>query len=338
MRRLHEGQYGLFSCIYNPENWNKIVSVYGQFLGANMERLTEMMTFAKVVETRSFSAAALALATSKSLVSKQINSLESALGVRLLNRTTRRMSLTEIGTAYYEHCARIAQEIDAAAETVTQLQVEPRGVLKVTTPVVFASLYMAPLLQTFLTRYDQVEVELNASDRVIDMVEEGYDVAIRITDHPSPAMIARPIAPLRWVTCAAPAYLERHGTPRTPQDLLNHECLTYQGPSAPRSGWRYRVGNKEVTLPVTGKCRVNNSEALLHLALDGMGIVLFPTYIAGPYLRDGRLKQLLPDSVPNPDMGLYVTYMPNRYMQPKVRAFIDHLMAHFGPAPEWDRF
>jgi DNA-binding transcriptional LysR family regulator len=181
-------------------------------------------------------------------------------------------------------------------------------------------------------------VELTASDRVIDMVEEGYDIAIRITDHPSPTMVARAIAPLRWVTCASPAYLERRGTPRTPQDLLNHECLTYQGPSASRMGWHYRIGNKEVTLPVTGKCRVNNTEALLHLALEGMGIVLFPTYVVGSYLRDGRLKQLLPDSVPNPDMALYVTYMPNRYMQPKVRAFIDLLMEHFGPAPEWDRF
>lgn len=303
-----------------------------------MERLTEMMTFAKVVETRSFSAAAQALATSKSLVSKQINTLESALGVRLLNRTTRRMSLTEIGAAYYEHCARIAQEIDAAAETVTQLQVEPRGVLKVTSPVIFASLHLAPALPAFLKRYDQVEVELLATDHIIDMVEEGYDVAIRITDHPSPTMVARTIAPLRWVTCASPEYLERHGTPRTPQDLLKHQCLIYQGPPGVRAGWRYQVGSKEVTLPVTGKCRVNTSEALLQLALGDMGIVLFPTYILGQYLQDGRLKQILPDSIANPGMALYMTYMQNRYMQPKVRAFIDYLMEYFGPAPQWDRF
>jgi DNA-binding transcriptional LysR family regulator len=303
-----------------------------------MERLAEMMTFAKVVETHSFSAAAQALSTSKSLVSKQVGNLESALGVRLLHRTTRRMSLTEIGAAYYEHCARIAQEIDAAAETVTQLQVEPRGVLRLTSPVIFASLHLAPALKTFLQRHEQVEVELNASDRVVDVVEEGYDLAIRITDKPSPAMVARRIAPVRWATCASPAYLKRHGTPHTPQELSRHQCLVYQGIPAMRHGWRYRIGGKEITLPVSGKCRVNNSEVLLQLALDGMGIAMFPTYIIGAHLKRGRLKEILPDSVANPDSALYATYMPNRYLQPKVRAFIDHLLEHFGPEPDWDRY
>lgn len=303
-----------------------------------MEHLAEMMAFAKVVETRSFSAAALALRTSKSLVSKQVSNLESALGVRLLNRTTRRMSLTEIGAAYYEHCARIAQEIDAAAETVTQLQAEPRGVLRITAPVIFASLHLAPAIRAFLKRYDQVEIELNASDRIIDIVDEGFDLAIRITDTPSPNMVARKIADVHWVTCAAPAYLKRRGLPRTPQDLLQHDCLVYQGIPALRSGWRYMIGNKEVPLQVNGKCRVNNSEVLLQLALDGMGIILFPTYIVGPHLKSGKLKVLLPDSVANPDSGLYMTYLPNRYMQPKVRAFIDHLMEYFGPHPHWDEY
>ncbi len=303
-----------------------------------MERLAEMMTFAKVVETKSFSAAALALSTSKSLVSKQVSSLENALGVRLLNRTTRRMSLTEIGAAYYEHCARIAQEIDAASETVTQLQVEPRGVLRVTSPVIFASLHLAPAMKTFLQRYEQVEIELNASDRVVDIVEEAYDLAIRITDNPAQNMVARTIAPVRWVTCASPAYLEQHGTPQTPQELVKHHCLVYQGVPALRSGWRYMSGGKEVALQVNGRCRVNNSEALLQLALDGMGIILFPTYILGHHLKSGRLKQILPDSIANPGMALYATYLPNRYMQPKVRAFIDHLMGHFGPQPHWDLF
>ncbi|MEN3364034.1 MAG: hypothetical protein V7606_1308 [Burkholderiales bacterium] len=303
-----------------------------------MEMLAEMMTFAKVVETRSFSAAADALNTSKSLVSKQVSNLESALGVRLLNRTTRRMSLTEIGAAYYDHCARIAQEIDAAAETVTQLQAEPRGVLKVTAPVIFSSLHLAPALQTFMQRYEQVDIELNASDRVIDIVEEGYDLAIRITGNPAPMMVARRIGPVRWVTCASPAYLKRHGTPRTPQELSDHQCLGYLGLPVQHSGWRYRVGNKEVIMQPSGKCRVNNSEVLLQLALGGFGIVMFPTYVLGPYLKSGRLKEILTDSVANPDTSLYATYLPNRYMQPKVRAFIDHLMEHFGPEPYWDRF
>lgn len=303
-----------------------------------MERLAEMMTFAKVVETKSFSEAAKVLATSKSLVSKQVGNLERALGVRLLQRTTRRMSLTEIGAAYYEHCVRIAHEIDAAGETVSQLQVEPRGVLRVTSPVIFGSLHLAPALSTFLQRYEQVEVELNASDRVIDIVEEGYDLAIRITNHPAATMVARKIAPVRWVTCASPEYLERNGIPETPQDLSQHQCLVYQGMPALHSGWRYRVGNKEVTQQVSGRCRVNTSEVLLQMALDGMGIVLFPTYVLGPLLKNGRLKQILPEYVANPDTSLYATYLPNRYMQPKVRAFIDHLLVHFGPEPYWDNF
>lgn len=303
-----------------------------------MERLTEMMTFTKVVETKSFSAAARALATSKSLVSKQISNLETALGVRLLNRTTRRMSLTEIGAAYYEHCARIAQEIDAAETEVMQLQVEPRGVLRVTTPIVFAAVHLAPALTTFLKLNEQVEVEVNATDRVVDIVEEGYDLAIRITDHPAPTMVARKIAPVRWVTCASPAYLEKHGTPRTPQDLLQHRCLVYQDHPSLSHGWPYKVGNRIVKVPVSGNCRVNNSGVLLELALEGVGIILSPTYMLGAHLKNGTLQQILPDSVAFPDMSLYATYMPNRYMQPKVRAFIDHLLTHFGPEPDWDKF
>jgi DNA-binding transcriptional LysR family regulator len=248
------------------------------------------------------------------------------------------MSLTEIGAAYSDHCARIAQEIDAAAETVTQLQAEPRGVLKLTAPVIFSSMHLAPALQTFLERYEQVEVELNASDRIVDIVEEGYDLAIRITGNPSQTMVARKIGPVRWVTCASPTYLKKHGTPCTPQELNGHQCLVYLGVPAQHNGWRYRVGNKEVTIHVNGKCRVNTSEVLLQLALGGAGIVMFPTYILGPYLQSGRLKEILTDCENNPDTSLYATYLPNRYMQPKVRAFIDHLMEHFGPEPYWDKF
>jgi DNA-binding transcriptional LysR family regulator len=303
-----------------------------------MEHLAEMMAFAKVVETKSFSNAARLLSTSKSLVSKQVSSLENALGVRLLNRTTRSMSLTEIGAAYYEHCARIAQEIEAAQQSVTQLQAEPRGLLKVTTPVVFAALHLAPVLHSFVARYEHVEVELNATDRVVDLVEEGYDLAIRITDKPAQGMVARKIAPVRWATCASPAYLKKHGTPKTPQDLLQHQCLVYNGLPALNTGWVYRMGSKERKIGVSGKLKVNNSEVLLNLALEGAGIALFPTYVLGTHLKSGHLKEILSDSVAYPDMSLYATYMPTRYMQPKVRAFIDYLIEHFGQEPVWDRF
>ncbi|HYD80963.1 MAG TPA: LysR substrate-binding domain-containing protein [Paucimonas sp.] len=302
-----------------------------------MERLAEMMTFAKVVETKSFSEAARVLQTSKSLVSKQISQLEAALGVRLLHRTTRSMSLTEIGAAYYEHCARIAQEIDAADATVTQLQAVPRGTLRLTSTVVFATMHLAPAIQEFLRRYPQVEIELEASDRVVDLVEEGYDLAIRISDNPAPNMVARKIAPVRWVTCAAPAYLEQHGTPRTPQDLSKHNCLLYHGLPAGKGHWRYRVGGKEVLPELSGNCRVNNSEVLLNMARGGMGIIVFPTYMIGPDLQSGRLREILADFAAFPDMSLYAMYAPNRYLQPKVRAFIDFLLEYVGPEPAWEK-
>ena len=305
-----------------------------------MERLTEMMTFAKVVETMSFSAAARVLSISKSLVSKQISNLENGLGVRLLNRTTRRMSLTESGAAYYEHCARIVMEIEAAETEVTQMQIEPRGVLRVTTSTIFAALHLAPVLTAFLQLNKQVEVELNATDRVVDIVDEGYDLAIRITDKPSPTMVARKIAPVRWVTCASPAYIKNHGTPNTPRDLIKHQCLVYQGQGQPAlsNGWPYKAGNKLIKVPVTGNCRVNNYGVLLQLALEGAGIILSPTYILGSHIKDGSLKQILPNSVAFPDMSIYATYKPSRYLQPKARAFIDHLVGHFGTEPDWDKF
>jgi DNA-binding transcriptional LysR family regulator len=199
-------------------------------------------------------------------------------------------------------------------------------------------MHLAPALQAFMKRHEHVEVELNASDRMVDLVEEGYDLAIRITGNPTPTMVARKIGPVRWITCASPAYLKRHGTPLTPQELSDHECLGYLGVPAQHAGWHYRFGGKHVLMHPSGRLRVNNSEVLLQLALDGMGIVMFPTYILGPYLRSGRLKEILTDCVANPDTALYATYMPNRYMQPKVRAFIDHLMEYFGPEPYWDKF
>lgn len=299
-----------------------------------MERLTEMMTFVKVVETRSFSAAARQLGSSKSLVSKRVANLEHSLGVRLLTRSTRSMSLTESGTAFYEQCARIAQAIAAAEQTVTRLQEQPRGLLKVTTPVIFGGLYMARLMKSFRERYPDVEIEVNASDRMVDLVEEGYDLAIRLTDDPSPSVVAKRLAPLRWVTCAAPSYLERHGTPQSPQDLLHHECLVYHGPPM-QPGWRYRIDGKLTTLNVTGHYRVNTSEVMMQMALAGMGITLAPTYVLAQHLKSGGLVEILPDSIAYPDKSLWVTYLPNRYMQPKVRAFIDHIFEYFGPNPDW---
>jgi DNA-binding transcriptional LysR family regulator len=302
-----------------------------------MDQLAEMMVFAKVVEMKSFSAAADALHTSKSLISKQVSSLESTLGVKLLNRTTRRMSLTEIGSAYYQHCARIAQEIEAARETALQMQSDPRGILKITGPVIFTALHLSGAIECFLQRYPQVEIELDTSDRVVDLVDEGYDLAIRITNSPLESTISRKIVDVRWVTCAAPAYLAKHGEPLTPQDLLQHNCLTNHKLANEKKQWTFRIDGKDITVPVSGNCRVNSTEAMHQLAVAGTGLALFPTYVIGNDLQSGKLKQVLSEYQAYPNFAIYATYMPNRYMQTKVRAFIDHLIAYFGAKPQWDQ-
>ena len=302
-----------------------------------MELLTEMMVFAKVVELKSFSEAARMLNTSKSLVSKQISTLELALGVRLLNRTTRRMSLTDIGSAYYEHCLRIANEIDAARQTASQFQIAPRGTLKVTAPIMFASLHLPELIGTFVERYPMVELELDTSDRVVDLVDEGFDVAIRISRLPAPGTIARKIGGFDLVTCAAPSYVARCGTPATPGDLHEHNCLVYHPSRALVAGWEYTIGKKVVGIDVAGNCRVNSMNVLRSLVLSGVGIGIFPSYLVGADLREGRLLAQLEAFAPPASSALYVTYMPNRYMQPKVRAFIDHVTHWFGATPPWLR-
>ncbi len=301
-----------------------------------MEQLAEMMAFAKVVEMNSFSAAARALHTSKSLVSKQVTSLENALGVRLLTRTTRRMSLTDIGAAYYQHCARIADEIAAARETASLLQVEPRGVLKITAPIVFASMHLAGAMASFLERYPQVEIELDTSDRVLDLVDQGYDVALRITNSPALATVSRKIVDLRWATCASPAYLDRHGEPAMPQELSAHNCLYNHTLGAPARNWQFRSDKATVTITANGSVRANSTEVLHRLALRGVGIILFPTYVVGQDLANGTLKEILHDHTAFPDFALYATYMPNRFMQAKVRVFIDHLLDYFGKTARWE--
>jgi DNA-binding transcriptional LysR family regulator len=301
-----------------------------------MEQLAEMMAFAKVVELKSFSAAARAMHTSKSLVSKQVSSLESALGVRLLTRTTRSMSLTEIGAAYYQHCARIADELEAARETASLLQVEPRGVLKITAPIVFASMHLAGAIADFLERYPQVEIELDTSDRVLDLVDEGYDLALRITSNPALATVSRKIVDLRWATCASPDYLARRGEPQTPQELAGHNCIYNHVLGSTARNWPFRSGKETVIVTANGNCRANSTEVMHRLALRGVGVILFPTYVVGKDLAEGRLKEILPDYTAFPDFALYATYMPNRYMQAKVRVFIDHLLDYFGKTSRWE--
>jgi len=302
-----------------------------------MENLTGMGIFARVAEAKNFSEAARRLGLSKSVVSKQVARLERSLGARLMNRTTRRLSLTEAGTAFYEHCARMVAEAEAAELAVTRLSLAPRGVLRVSSPAAFGHLHLAPAIPEFLRRYPELAVELVMNDRMVDLAEEGFDLAIRLTEEPAPNLVARRIAPVRWVVCATPEYLRQHGKPKTPADLARHNCLyySYQGSG---DQWRFSGPRGEVSVNVSGNFRVNNSEAVREAALGHLGIALLPTFAAGQELQSGRLVPLLTDYGPLGAIGknVYCVYLSHRQVSPKLRAFVDFFAERFGPEPYWD--
>jgi DNA-binding transcriptional LysR family regulator len=300
-----------------------------------MQDLNDMVTFARVVEAKSFSEAARRMGASKSRVSKAIAKLERSLRARLLNRSTRGLSLTEVGAAFYEHCSRIAEEAQQAEEVVSQLHSEPRGVLKLTAPVAFGTLHVAPALPEFLARYPDLSVDMTITDRMVDLVEEGYDVAIRITREPALNLVARMLAPVRRVACATPGYFKHRGVPKSPGDLKRHNCLHYTSFGAPGE-WHFRGPPGDISVPVSGDLRINDDEALSQAVLGGLGIALLPTFIIGGELQSGRLQAVLSEYVPL-ERHIYAVHLPSIHLPAKVRAFVDFVRSRFGPEPYWDR-
>ncbi len=300
-----------------------------------MQDLERMAIFAAVVETKSFSAAARRLHLSKSMVSKQVTHLEQSVGARLLNRTTRAMSLTEAGAVFYEHCARIVEELEEAKLAVGKLQSEPRGLLRISTSVAFGTLHIAPALPEFLARYPAVRIDMEIADRFVDLADEGFNLAVRIAKDPGQNLVARKLAPVHRKICATPDYFKRKGIPKTPEDLARHNCLTYTYLN-PQDPWRLRGPEGDISVPGAGNLRLNDDEALSAAVLGGLGIALLPTFIVGKDLQDGRLKSVLADYVPV-ERHVYAVYLPNRHLSAKVRAFIDFLLERFGAEPYWDR-
>ena len=300
-----------------------------------MEDLERMAIFARVVEDKSFSAAARRLNLSKSLVSKQVTQLEKSIGARLLNRTTRALSLTEAGAAFYEHCARIVEELEEAKLAVGRLHSEPRGLLRVSVPVAFGRLHIATILPEFLAAYPDLRIDMVTSDRFVDLAEEGYDVVIRIADQPAPTLVARKLAPVHRKMVATPDYFERHGVPHTPEDLNNHNCLTYTYFN-PQDPWRLRGPDGDISVRASGNLRVNDDDALAEAVLRGLGLALLPTFIIGKELQAGRLQSALSQYIPL-ERHIYAVYLANRHVTAKVRAFIDYLLKRFSPEPYWDR-
>jgi len=298
--------------------------------------LDSMALFARVVEAGGFSAAARELGLSKGSVSKRVARLEDRLGVRLLNRTTRRLSLSEAGEAFYAGCRRMVSEAEAAERTVTHLASAPRGTLRVNAPMSFGQQHLAPALTAFLERYPELAVDLVLDDREVNLVQDGFDVGVRIMALRDSSLIARRLAPSRALVCGAPRYLATHGAPARPEDLTRHACLLYSYQTDP-GVWILRGPAGERRVRVNGRLRANNGEALREAAIAGFGLVLMPSFIVGPEIRRGLLAPVLRDWTAGDPVGIHAIYPAGRNLSPKVRVFVDFLAERFGPEPYWDR-
>ncbi|MBL8405173.1 MAG: LysR family transcriptional regulator [Dechloromonas sp.] len=300
-----------------------------------MADLNLMAVFARVVEAGSFSEAARRAGTSRSSISKAVAKLEKSLGAHLLNRTTRHLSLTEIGAAVAEHCARILEEATEAEKLVGSLSNEPRGVLRVSASVAFGTLHVAPALAEFLPRHPELKIDLSITDRWVNLAEEGFDVAIHVSGDPPPNLVARPLAPVRRQLCATPEYFRRRGIPRTPADLVEHNCLDYTRSGEP-GRWRFTGPEGEISVPINGPLHVDDDEALSQAVLGGLGVGLLPTFIVGKALQNGDLQAVLSEYIPV-ERHVYAMYLPTRHLPNKVRVFIDFMLSHIGAEPYWDR-
>ena len=295
----------------------------------------EMAVFSKVVAAGSLSAAARELGLSPALISRRLAGLEARLGVRLINRTTRSLRLTDEGAGYYDTCTRVLAEIEEADAAVSAGRVEPQGVIKVAMPASFGHRHVAPLIPEFASRYPQVRLALSLSDRNVNVIDEGFDLAIRIAHLEDSSLAARRLAPNRRVVCASPAYLERHGTPLTPQDLTRHNCLTANDFVM---SWDYKEPDGRAgSVRVTGRYACDNWEVLREWALAGMGVALKSTWDVHRHLEDGSLVSVCPGYTFGSDVAIYAVYPHRRFLPAKTRVFIEFLAASFGPEPYWDQ-
>jgi DNA-binding transcriptional LysR family regulator len=305
-----------------------------------MDRLDAMRAFVTVVAEGSFTRAAERLTLSPQLVSKYVSQLEQHLGVRLLNRTTRRLHLTEAGAAYRQRAQQVLAEIDDMESELGELQTQARGRLHISAPVSFAIRHLAPLINDFQRAHPAVDIDLQLNDRKVDIVEEGFDIALRIGRLKSSSLIARRIAPVRLVLCASPEYLARHGTPEHPRDLAGHRFLRYrymEESQEPLLQWLPRGGGGGGGGSEGSELTSNNGDVLVEAAMGGAGIALQPTFISGSAIQQGRLSVVLPEHEPEP-LGLYAVYAHRQLLASKVRHFVDFLEGYFGDPPYWDHF
>ena len=301
-----------------------------------MESLSDIAVFVRVVDSGSFTAAAGRLDISKSVVSKYVTRLEDQLGARLLNRTTRRLSLTEVGRVFYERSRRGLEDIEDAKQAVSLLQGKPRGTLRVNVPMSFGILHVAPALPEFQRLYPELNVDMNLDDRKVDVIEEGFDVSVRISNLPDSSLIAKRIAPCKHAIVATPTYLAKHGTPHLPDDLRDHKIISYRYQESALE-WHFKTPDqKPLSVTVSGSMTMNNSLAIREAVLENVGITRTPTFVVGKDIHEGRLVPLL-TKYECFQVQIYVVYPQRKHLSPKVRAFVDFLADRITESPYWDQ-
>jgi DNA-binding transcriptional LysR family regulator len=302
-----------------------------------MENLTDIAVFVRVVERGSFTLAAGDLGLSRAALSKYVSRLEERLGARLMQRTTRRLSLTEAGAALFEASRGALERIEEAQSAIARFQSEPRGRLRVSAPMSFGILHLGPLLAEFAQAQPHVSLDLTFDDRFVNLVEERFDVALRIGKLADSSLVARKLASTRLVVCASPAYLAEHGEPETPEDLAAHNCLLYSY-LATANVWRFTAPDgREIPVAVSGNLRANNGIVEAEAAVAGMGVLMTPTFYVGPLIRAGKLRQIL-TKYRGPEIGIHAVYPQREHVPPKVRVFVEFLAKRFGKKPDWERF
>lgn len=292
-----------------------------------MDKLASLRAFTKVVELASFSEAGKKLRLSRSAVSKHVGDLEHELGVQLLNRTTRRVTPTEQGQAYFERAIAILADLDAADHAVAERQSSPRGLLRVNAPMSFGTIKLGPIVAEFMERYSELQIQLVLSDEQVDPLQEGIDVVLRIAELESSSLIARKLTPVPRSLCASPAYLQRRGEPRHPDELRGHDCLAY-GYLSTGNQWKLIGKDGDHWINPRWTLCANNAEVLRDAALRGRGIALLPNFVMEDAIQRGTLRPLLTD-YSSPPTALYAVYPPTRHLAVKVRVFIDFLVERF---------
>ncbi|NMP25988.1 LysR family transcriptional regulator [Rahnella sp. SAP-1] len=300
-----------------------------------MDRLSSMAVFIEAADRGSFAAAGNALQMSAQMVGKHILFLEERLGTSLLNRTTRRQSLTEAGRVYYQHSKKLLEDAEQADSLIDAMHAEPSGLLRINAPVTFGASRMTALITRYLQQYPKVQVELTLNDRYVDLIEDGYEAVIRLGELDDSSLIARQLQPYQCLICATPGYLAEHGTPQIPQDLQQHECLGFTHWARPNCGgeWEFVHQGRTEQVSVGGRLKISDSKAMLEAALQGFGILLAAEVLVQEALSQGRLVALLPDySIPARPM--HIVFRPDRHLSPKLRSFVDYVVAELGLHPE----